>query len=51
VLDWLLVQTFHNRLERSIKTSIDATAGRALMGKSIEAARALLVEMASNTYH
>jgi len=34
-----------------VKISIDATAGRALMGKSIEAAKALLEEMASNNYH
>jgi len=31
--------------------SIDTTAGNALMGKSIEAARALLEEMPSNNYH
>jgi len=31
--------------------SIDAAAGDALMGKSIEAAKALLEETASNNYH
>ena len=31
--------------------SVDAAAGGALMGKSIEAAKALLEEMASNNYH
>jgi len=34
-----------------VKISVDATAGDALMGKSIEAAMALLEEMASNNYH
>ena len=34
-----------------MKISIDAAAGDALMGKSIEAAKALLEEMASNNYH
>jgi len=31
--------------------SVDAAAGGVLMGKSIEAAKALLEEMASNNYH
>jgi len=31
--------------------SVDTVAGGALMGKSIEAAKALLEEMASNNYH
>ena len=31
--------------------SVDAAAGGALMGKLIEAAKALLEEMASNNYH
>ena len=31
--------------------SVDAAAGGALMGKSIEAVKALLEEMASNNYH
>jgi len=30
---------------------MDATAGGALMGKSIEAGKVLLEEMASNNYH
>jgi len=51
VPDWLLVQTFYNRLEQSVKISVDAVAGGALIGKSIEAARVLLEEMASNNYH
>ena len=34
-----------------MKISVDAAAGSALMGKSIEAAKALLEEMASNNYH
>jgi len=33
-----------------VKTSVDATATGALMGKSIEVARALLEKMASNNY-
>ena len=33
-----------------MKFSVDAAAGVALMGKSIEAAKALLEEMASNNY-
>jgi len=51
VPDWLLVQTFYNRLEQSVKISVDAIAGRALMGKSIGAVKTLLEEMASNNYH
>jgi len=34
-----------------VKISVDAAAGDALMGKSIEAAKALLEEMTSNNYH
>jgi len=34
-----------------VKISVDTAAGGALMGKSIEAAKALLKEMASNNYH
>ena len=51
VPNWLLVQTFYNELERSVKMSIDVAVGGALIGKSIEAAKALLEEMASNNYH
>jgi len=36
VPDWLLIQTFYNGLERSVKISVDAATGGALMGKSIE---------------
>ena len=34
-----------------MKISVDAAAGGALMGKSIEVAKALLEETASNNYH
>ena len=51
VQGWLLVQTFYNGLDQSQKMSIDAANSGALMGKSIEAAKALLEEMASNKYH
>jgi len=51
VPDWLLIQTFYNGLEQSVKISIDAATGGPLMVKSIEAAKALLEEMASNNYH
>jgi len=34
-----------------VKISVDAAAGGALMGKSIEATKVLLEEMASNNYH
>jgi len=51
VPNWLLIQTFYNGLEQSVKISVDAAAGGALMGKLIEAAKALLEEMAPNNYH
>jgi len=51
VPDWLLIQTFYNGLDQSLKMSIDAIIGGVLIGKSIEVARALLEEMASNNYH
>jgi len=51
VPDWLLIQTFYNGLDQSLKMSINATAGGALMSKLIEAAKALLEKMASNNYH
>jgi len=51
VPDWLLIQIFYNGLEQSVRISIDTATGGALMGKSIEAAKALLEEMASNNYH
>jgi len=50
VSDWLLVQTFYNGLDQSLKMSIDSEAGDALMRESIEAMRALLEGMASNNY-
>jgi len=46
VPDWLLFQIFYNGLEQSVKISVDAAAGGALMDKSIEAATVLLEEMA-----
>ena len=51
VLGWFLVQTFNNGLDQTLKMSIDAAAGDAPMGKSIEAAKALLEGMPSNTCH
>ena len=51
VPNWLPIQTFYNGLEWSVKISVDAAAGGALMGKSIEATKALLEEMASNNHH
>jgi len=51
VPNWLLVQTFYNGLEQSVKISVDAVPRGALIGKSIEAAKALLEEMTSNNYH
>jgi len=51
VPDWLFISTFYNGLEQSVKISVDATTGQALMGKSIEAAKTLLDEMAFNNYH
>jgi len=49
--NWLLVQTFYNGLEYSVKTSVNATIGGALIRKSIDAAKALLEEMAFDNYH
>jgi len=51
VPDWLLVQTFYNGPEQSVKISVNAAAGGALMGKLIEAAKVFLEEMGSNNYH
>ena len=48
--DWLIVQTFYNSLSHSVRITIDAAAGGALMGKSTEDAYELLEEMASNNY-
>ena len=48
VPDWLLIQTFYNGLDQMLKMSIDVAASGALIGKSIEVARALLEEIASN---
>ena len=51
VPDWLIVQTFYNGLEQSVKIAVAAAAGGALMGKSVEAAKVLLEEMTSKNYH
>ncbi|XP_017970395.1 PREDICTED: uncharacterized protein LOC108660654 [Theobroma cacao] len=48
--DWLQVQTFYNGLIGSIKTTIDAAAGGALMSKNAADAYNLLEEMALNNY-
>ena len=47
---WLLVQTFYNGSEQSVKILADAATGGAFMGKLIKAAKVLLEEMASNNY-
>ena len=51
IQDWLLVQSFSNGLDQSLKMSIDAAAGGALMEKSIETAKSLLEEMTADNYH
>ncbi|XP_057249960.1 uncharacterized protein LOC104891359 [Beta vulgaris subsp. vulgaris] len=52
VPDWLLVQTFYNGLNESVRITIDAAAGGAIMGKiTTEVANRLLEEMTSNNYH
>jgi len=51
VPDCLLIQTFYNGLERSVKISVDAAARGVLMGKSIKTTKALLEEMTSNNYY
>ena len=48
--DWLLVQTFYNGLNHSIRSTIDAAAGGALMSKTTEEANKLLEELAFNNY-
>ena len=48
--NWLQVQTFYNGLSRNTKTLVDAAAGGALMGKTIDEAHQLLEEMAANNY-
>ncbi|XP_048494419.1 uncharacterized protein LOC104887343 [Beta vulgaris subsp. vulgaris] len=51
VPDWLLVPTFYNGLNESVRITIDAVAGGVIMGKTTEVANRLLEEMASNNYH
>ena len=46
---WLIVQIFYNGLTHSMKTTVDAAAGGALMGKSADEAHDLLEEMISNS--
>jgi len=45
-----LIQTFYNGLEQNLKMSIDAAAGGTLIGKSIDATKALLEDMVANNY-
>ncbi|XP_022898454.1 uncharacterized protein LOC111411971 [Olea europaea var. sylvestris] len=47
---WMQVQNFYNGLAASIRTLIDASSGRAFMGKSLDDAYDLLEEMAMNNY-
>ncbi|KAF7810678.1 uncharacterized protein G2W53_037421 [Senna tora] len=47
---WLQVQTFYNGLSSKIRTSIDATAGGALMSKPVDVAYTLLETMSSNNH-
>ncbi|XP_010667902.1 uncharacterized protein LOC104884899 [Beta vulgaris subsp. vulgaris] len=51
VLDLLLVQTFYNGLNESVRITKNAAAGGAIMGKTTEVANRLLEAMASNNYH
>ena len=48
--NWLIVQTFYNGLSFTTKTTVDAAAGGALMGKSPEETQNLIEEMAANNY-
>ena len=47
---WLQVQTFHDGLEATNRSMVDAVASGALMSKTHEAAYELLEELASNNY-
>lgn len=47
---WLQVQTFYNGLFNITRTSIDAAAGRALIGKTFDEAYELLETMVANNY-
>ncbi|XP_048491431.1 uncharacterized protein LOC125492760 [Beta vulgaris subsp. vulgaris] len=47
----LFTQTFYNRLSHEVQISIDAIAECAFMGKTTAEAKALLEEMATNSYH
>ena len=47
---WLQVQTFYNGLSGNTKTLVDAAAGGALTGKTVDEAYQLLEEMAANNY-
>jgi len=48
--DWLLVQTFYDVLDQTLKMSIDIAASGALMGKSLEATKVLFEDMTFNNY-
>ncbi|MCQ7416326.1 retropepsin-like aspartic protease family protein, partial [Salmonella enterica] len=48
--DWLQVQLFYNGLTPSTKTIVDAAAGGTLLSKTVENARTLLEDMATNSY-
>jgi len=48
ISDWLLIQTFCNGLEQNLKMPLDAAAGGAVMGKSINSTKALLEDMNAN---
>lgn len=50
ILNWLQVQAYYNGLVGSIKTTIDAATGGALMIKNVVDAYNLLEDMASNNY-
>ena len=47
---WLQVQTFYNGLTGFLRSTIDTAACGAFIGKSIDEAYDLLVEIASNNY-
>ena len=49
--DWLLVQTFYNGLQQPMKISVNMATRGAFMAKSINEAKQLFEDMASNKYH
>jgi len=46
--NWLLIQTFHHRLNNSTCETIDAAAGGAFLSLTIAQATTLVEKMASN---